>query len=228
MIISKTNLYWILIPGFLLSLLTIFLAIWFGEFKTTIFGPGDDVRFGTWHLNTWWEWSLWFALQLALGILDVFFYEYVQPHFNFVVNDDTYEIKQYGTGTQSDILWLTIENTMAFFPSMIRVTLAVLFVNTQILSVLVVQVIKEFFIFMMVYWKLLNKKKEDRFKPNKKYIELEPLSTTNDARGHAMGYNIFDRAHIGQILQEEAEAKAKKTKKKQQKTLHGRYRTMRF
>jgi hypothetical protein len=227
MIISKTNLYWILIPGFLLSLLTIFLAIWFGEFETTIFGPGDDVRFGTWHLNTWWEWSLWFALQLALGILDVFFYEYVQPHFNFVVNDDTYKIKQYGTGTQSDILLLTFENSLAFFPSMIRVTLAVLFVNTQILSVLLVQVIKEFIIFALVYFKLLNKKKEGKFTGEKKYIELEPLSTTNDARGTPMGYGPHERAHIGQILQREEEA-AKKDKKNQQRTLHGRYRTMRF
>ena len=68
MIISRRNLYFILIPGFLLSLLTILLAIWYGEFKTTIFGPGDDVRFGTWQLNTWSEWLWWFALQLSLGI----------------------------------------------------------------------------------------------------------------------------------------------------------------
>tara|TARA_B100000965_G_C19489622_1_gene712404 strand:- start:272 stop:934 length:663 start_codon:yes stop_codon:yes gene_type:complete len=201
MIISKTNLYWILIPGFLLSLLTIFLAIWFGEFETTIFGPGDDVRFGTWHLNTWWEWSLWFALQLALGILDVFFYEYVQPHFNFVVNDDTYEIKQYGTGTQSDILWLTFENSLAFFPSMIRVTLAVLFVNTQILSVLLVQVIKEFIIFALVYLKLLNKRKEGKFQPEKKivkkkkkkkkYIQMKNIYENKNLHGYDSGQHNY-------------------------------------
>ena len=87
------------------------------------------------------------------------------------ITDTAVEIKQYGTGTQSDILWLTFENSLAFFPSMIRVTLAVLFVNTQILSVLLVQVIKEFIIFALVYLKLLNKRKEEKFQPED--IQLE-------------------------------------------------------
>ena len=165
MIITRRNLYFILIPGFLLSLLTIVLAIWYGEFKTTLFGPGDDVRFGTWHLNTWGEWTLWFLLQLSLGVLDVFFYEYVQPHFNLNVNDDTYPITQYGNGTTADLLMISLESAMAFFPSMIRITLSILFVNTQILSVVLVQCLKEVFIFTLVYFKLMNKKNSNMFKP---------------------------------------------------------------
>lgn len=173
MIISRRNLYLILIPGFILSLLTVILAIWFGEFKTTLIGPGNDVRFGTWHLNTWWEWTLWFLLQLSLGILDVFFYEYVQPHFNLNVNDDTYPIKQYGSGSRSDITLIALESTMAFFPNMIRITLSVLFINTQILSVVIVQCIKEVFIYSLVYFKLLNKQKSGMFKPYNE--EAKPL-----------------------------------------------------
>lgn len=166
MIISKRGLYLILIPGGILSILAIALAIGVGEFNKTPIGWGDDVFFGTWQLNTWWEWSLWFTLQLSLGILDVFFYEYVQPHFNFVVNDDTYDITQYGSGTRTDIIWLTLESSLAFFPNMIRITLAVVFVNTQILSVLLVQVVKELLIFVLVYRKLENKKQENRFRPS--------------------------------------------------------------
>lgn len=175
MIISRQGLYLILVPGFLLSLLTIALAIWYGEFETTLIGPGNDVRFGTWHLNTWGEWTLWFLLQLSLGILDVYFYEYVQPHFNLNVNDDTYPITQYGKGSGSDIISIALESTMAFFPNMIRITLSVLFVNTQILSVLIVQCIKEIFIFALVYFKLLNKQKGGMFKPYVKNEEAKPL-----------------------------------------------------
>ena len=173
MIITRRNLYLILIPGFLLSLLTVVLAIWYGEFKTTLFGPGDDVRFGTWHLNTWGEWRLWFLLQLSLGILDVFFYEYVQPHFNLNVNDDTYPITQYG---KTELLTLSLESSMAFFPSMIRITLSVLFVNTQILSVVLVQCVKEIFIFTLVYFKLMNKRKDGMFRPETtKEEDAKPL-----------------------------------------------------
>lgn len=166
MIISKQNLYIIITFGFVLSLITIVLAIAYGEFsEKTLFGPGDDVHFGTWTLNTWLEWSLWFALQLSLGILDVYFYEYVQPHFFMNVDQDTYEITQYGEGSTSDIIFLAFESTAAFFPSMIRLTLSVLFVNTQLITVVLVQVIKEIFIFINVYYKLLNKKKAGKFNP---------------------------------------------------------------
>ena len=188
MIISRRNLYFILIPGFLLSLLTILLAIWYGEFKTTIFGPGDDVRFGTWQLNTWSEWLWWFALQLSLGILDVFFYEYVQPHFDLNVNDDTYPITQYGNGSTFDLVTIALESTLGFFPTMIRVTLSVLFVNTQIVTVVLVQIIKEILIFILVYYKLLNKRKNGQFQPlreatdDEETLPMIPVNSVNSVK----------------------------------------------
>ena len=180
MIVSRRNLYLILVPGLLLSLLTIGLSIGYGEFETTLIGPGDDVRFGTWHLNTGWEWGLWFALQLSLGVLDVFFYEFVQPHFNLNINDDTYPITQYGKGERKDICRMSCENTLAFFPNMIRLTLGVLFINTQILSVIVVQCIKEVVIFFMVYYKLKNKQK--MFKPREDIELSTPLILPNKVK----------------------------------------------
>ena len=43
---------------------------------------------------------------------------------------------------------------------MIRITLSVVFVNTQIMSVILVQVIKELVIFVQVYYKVTDKQKE--------------------------------------------------------------------
>ncbi len=151
------------------------LAIWYGEFKTTIFGPGDDVRFGTWQLNTWSEWLGWFTLQLLVGVSDVFFYEYVQPHFKFNVDDDTYLITQYGEGSTFDIVTIALESMLGYFPMVMRITLSVLFVNTQIVTVVLVQIIKEILIFILVYYKLINKQKKGMFRPLRKANEDEAI-----------------------------------------------------
>lgn len=97
------------------------------------------------------------------------------------VDQDTYEITQYGKGTTSDIIFLAFESTAAFFPSMIRLTLSVLFVNTQLITVVLVQVIKEIFIFINVYYKLLNKKKAGKFTPIKNLVETPLLSVVTEA-----------------------------------------------
>jgi len=59
---------------------------------------------------------------------------------------------------------------------MIRLTLSVLFVNTQIVTVVLVQIIKEIVIFILVYYKLMNKRDEGWFKPLRKAINDEAIN----------------------------------------------------
>ena len=83
---DQTKLDVIIFLGFAGSIAMICIAIFAGEFEGTILGPGDDVKFGTLVLDTDGEWWAFFLAQLALGILDVYFYEWVQPYYNQITN----------------------------------------------------------------------------------------------------------------------------------------------
>ena len=160
---EQTKLDVIIFLGFAGSIAMICIAIFAGEFEGTILGHGDDVKFGTLILDTPGEWWAFFLAQLALGVLDVYFYEWVQPYYNQITNFPHIPIvtENHGKGeTATDRLLLSLKTSAAFFPAMIRATLAVIFVNTQIMAVILVQVIKELFIFIQVYEKVTDKHKE--------------------------------------------------------------------
>ena len=157
---KQTKLDVIIFLGFAGSIAMVCIAIFAGEFEGTIFYYGDDVKFGTLVLDTPGEWWAFFLAQLALGILDVYFYEWVQPYYNQITNYEYIPIvtENHGKGdTVGSRLLLSAKTSAAFFPMMIRITLGVIFVNTQIATVILVQVIKEIFIFIQVYEKVTDK-----------------------------------------------------------------------
>ena len=171
---DQTKLDVIIFLGFAGSIAMICIAIFAGEFEGTILGPGDDVKFGTLILDDAGEWWAFFLAQLALGILDVYFYEWVQPYYNQITNFGNIPIvtDNHGKGdTVGSRLLLSAKTSAAFFPMMIRITLSVIFVNTQIASVILVQVIKEIFIFIQVYEKVTDKYEEKMWMSQKEADE---------------------------------------------------------
>jgi len=194
---EQTKLDAIIFLGFAGSIAMICIAIFAGEFEGTILGPGDDVKFGTLILDTDGEWWAFFLAQLALGILDVYFYEWVQPYYNQITNFGNIPIvtENHGKGdTVGSRLLLSAKTSAAFFPMMIRITLSVIFVNTQIASVILVQVIKEIFIFIQVYEKVTDKhensmwmSQEEADKFNKKEKRDEEANESSPLQGDAKG-----------------------------------------
>ena len=177
---DQTKLDVIIFLGFAGSIAMVCIAIFAGEFEGTILGPGDDVKFGTLVLDTDGEWWAFFLAQLALGILDVYFYEWVQPYYNQITNFGNIPIikENHGSGeTVGERLLLSAKTSAAFFPMMIRATLAVIFVNTQIMSVILVQVIKEGFIFVQVYEKVTDKQQNEMWMTQKEADELNKKKT---------------------------------------------------
>mgnify|MGYP001218036342 CR=1 FL=1 len=200
---EQTKLDVIIFLGFAGSIAMICIAIFAGEFEGTILGPGDDVKFGTLILDTDGEWWAFFLAQLALGILDVYWYEWVQPYYNQVTNFENIPIvtENHGKGdTVVSRLLFALKSTSSTFPMMIRITLSVIFVNTQIASVILVQIIKEIFIFVQVYEKVTDKQKEgmwmtqkeaDKF--NKKEKRDEEANESSPLQGDAKGnYGAVD------------------------------------
>ena len=162
MMYDQTNIDITIFLGFAGSIAMICIAIFAGEFEGTIIGYGPDVKFGTLVLDTPGEWWAFFFAQLALGITDVFWYEWVNPYYSQVTNFEYKPIvtENHGKGdTVVSRLLFALKSTSSTFPMMIRVTLSVIFVNTQIMSVILVQAIKELFIFVIVYQKVTSKYK---------------------------------------------------------------------
>ena len=161
--------------GFVGSIALILIAVFAGEFEGTIIGPGDDVKFGTLILDTDGEWWAFFLAQLALGIVDVYWYEWVNPYYNQVTNFAHIPIvtENHGKGdTIGSRLLFALKSTSSTFPMMIRITLGVIFVNTQIASVILVQVIKEVFIFVIVYQKVTAKYEGNMWMSQKEANEI--------------------------------------------------------
>jgi len=160
---DQTKLDVIIFLGMIGSITMIGIAIFAGEFEGTILGHGDDVKFGTLILDTPGEWWGFFLAQLTLGILDVYFWEWVKPYYDQITNFPHIPIvtNNHGNGESvGDRLLLSAKVSAAFFPMMIRVTLSVIFVNTQIMAVILVQAIKELVIFVQVYEKITDKHKD--------------------------------------------------------------------
>ena len=177
---EQTKLDVIIFLGFAGSIAMVCIAIFAGEFEGTILGHGDDVKFGTLILDTPGEWWAFFLAQLALGILDVYFYEWVQPYYNQITNFNYIPIvtENHGKGdTVGSRLLLSAKTSAAFFPMMIRITLGVIFVNTQIASVILVQVIKEIFIFIQVYEKVTDKHENNMWMSQEEADELNKKKT---------------------------------------------------
>ena len=195
---DQTKLDVIIFLGFAGSIAMICIAIFAGEFEGTILGPGDDVKFGTLILDDAGEWWAFFLAQLALGILDVYFYEWVQPYYNQITNFGNIPIvtDNHGKGdTVGSRLLLSAKTSAAFFPMMIRITLSVIFVNTQIASVILVQVIKEIFIFIQVYEKVTDKYEEKMWMSQKEadeYNKKESQKEVDESSPILQGDNTGD------------------------------------
>ena len=159
------------------------IAIFAGEFEGTILGPGDDVKFGTLILDTAGEWWAFFLAQLALGILDVYWYEWVNPYYNQATNYEYIPIvkENHGSGERWSRLFFAAKSTASSFPMMIRITLSVVFVNTQIMSVILVQIIKEIFIFVQVYEKVTDKQKNNMWMSQKEADEFNKKKDDEEA-----------------------------------------------
>ena len=173
--------------GFVGSIAMICIAIFAGEFEGTIIYYGPDVKFGTLVLDTPGEWWAFFLAQLALGILDVYWYEWVNPYYNQATNYEYIPIvtENHGKGdTVVSRLLFALKSTSSTFPMMIRVTLSVIFVNTQIMSVILVQVIKEVFIFVTVYEKVTDKYKNKMWMSQK---EADIYNKKNDKKKNEVG-----------------------------------------
>ena len=205
---EQTKLDVIIFLGFAGSIAMVCIAIFAGEFEGTILGPGDDVKFGTLILDTDGEWWAFFLAQLALGIIDVYWYEWVQPYYDQVTNFGNIPIvtENHGKGTTGSRLYFAAKNTASTFPMMIRITLGVVFVNTQIMSVILVQVIKEIFIFVQVYEKVTDKyensmwmtqKEADAFnKKNEDEEANESSPLQGDAKGNYGAVELKRRINV--------------------------------
>ena len=199
---NQTNLDVIIFLGFAGSIAMICIAIFAGEFEGTILGHGPDVKFGTLILDTPGEWWAFFLAQLALGVLDVYFFEWVKPYYDQITNFPHIPIvtNNHGNGESAgDRLLLSLKTSAAFFPAMIRVTLSVIFVNTQIMAVILVQAIKELVIFVQVYQKFTDKHKEEMWmtqkeadKFNKKKDDDEEASPILPGNNNG-GYGTIDQ-----------------------------------
>lgn len=158
---NQTHLDIIIFVGGVVSIALICFAIFSGEFEGTIIYYGPDVKFGSLILDTPGKWWAFFLAQTALGIIDVFFYELVSPYYTQIQNfdDKIIKIKNHGENTPANHILLTLKSAAAFFPMIIRMTLAVVFVNTQLLTTVLVQIIKEIVVFFIVLGKIQRKAK---------------------------------------------------------------------
>ena len=183
---SQTKIDITIFLGFVGSIAMICIAIFAGEFEGTILYYGPDVKFGTLVLDTPGEWWAFFLAQLALGILDVAWYEWVNPYYNQATNFEYIPIvtENHGKGDTGSRLLFALKSTSSTFPMMIRVTLSVIFVTTQIMSVILVQVIKEVFIFVIVYQKVTAKYEGNMWMSQKEADEFEKK---NDKKKNEVG-----------------------------------------
>jgi hypothetical protein len=182
---NQTKLDIIIWLGMIGSITMIGIAIFAGEFEGTIIGHGDDVKFGTLILDTPGEWWAFFLAQLALGILDVYFWEWVKPYYAQLTNFPHIPIvtNNHGNGESvRDRLLLSAKTSAAFFPAMIRTTLSVIFVNTQIMAVILVQAIKELVIFVQVYKKITDKHKDGMWMSQKKADAFNKKNEDQEAK----------------------------------------------
>jgi len=182
---NQTKLDIIIWLGVIGSITMIGIAIFAGEFQGTILGHGDDVKFGTLILDTPGEWWAFFLAQLALGILDVYFWELVKPYYDQLTNFGHIPIvtENHGSGdTVGDRLLLSAKTSAAFFPAIIRIALSVIFVNTQIMAVILVQAIKELFIFGIVYEKVTDKYKNNMWMSQKKADAFNKKNEDQEAK----------------------------------------------
>jgi len=206
---SQTKIDITIFLGFVGSIALICIAIFAGEFEGTIIGYGPDVKFGTLVLDTPGEWWAFFLAQLALGIVDVFWYEWVNPYYTQATNYEYIPIvtENHGKGdTVGSRLLFALKSTSSTFPMMIRVTLSVIFVNTQIMSVILVQVIKEVFIFVTVYEKVTDKYKNKMWmsqkeadiynKKNEDKEDNESSPLQGDNKGNYGGLDLKRRNNI--------------------------------
>jgi hypothetical protein len=202
---NQTKLDVIIFLGFAGSIAMICIAIFAGEFEGTILGHGPDVKFGTLILDTPGEWWAFFLAQLALGVLDVYFFEWVKPYYDQITNFPHIPIvtNNHGNGESvGDRLLLSLKTSAAFFPAMIRVTLAVIFVNTQIMAVILVQAIKELVILVQVYEKVTDKQKDGMWMTEKAADKLVPRSRDGDEEAdesEGPGNNNGDYGNLGQL-----------------------------
>jgi len=186
---SQTKIDITIFLGFVGSIALICIAIFAGEFEGTIIGYGPDVKFGTLVLDTPGEWWAFFFAQLALGIVEVYWYEWVNPYYNQVTNFEYIPIvtENHGKGdTIGTRLLFAAKSTSSTFPMMIRVTLSVIFVNTQIMSVILVQIIKELFIFVIVYQKVTSKYENNMWMSQKEADDFEKKNDKKE-KGEAGG-----------------------------------------
>jgi len=182
---DQTKLDVIIFLGMIGSITMIGIAIFAGEFEGTILGHGDDVKFGTLILDTPGEWWGFFLAQLTLGILDVYFWEWVKPYYDQITNFPHIPIvtNNHGNGESvGDRLLLSAKVSAAFFPMMIRVTLSVIFVNTQIMAVILVQAIKELVIFVQVYEKITDKHKDKMWMSQKEADAFNKKNEDQEAK----------------------------------------------
>lgn len=158
-IYNQTHIDIIIVVGGVVSIALLCFALFSGEFEGTIIYYGPDVKFGSLILNTPGKWWAFFLAQTALGIIDVFFYELVSPYYTQLQNfdDKIIKIKNHGKNTPTNQILFTLKSAAAFFPMIIRMTLAVVFVNTQLLTTVLVQIIKEIAVFFIVLGKIERK-----------------------------------------------------------------------
>jgi hypothetical protein len=190
---NQTKLDVIIFLGFAGSIAMICIAIFAGEFEGT-----------TLILDTPGEWWAFFLAQLALGVLDVYFFECVKPYYDQITNFPHIPIvtNNHGNGESvGDRLLLSLKTSAAFFPAMIRVTLAVIFVNTQIMAVILVQAIKELVILVQVYEKVTDKQKDGMWMTEKAADKLVPRSRDGDeeADESSLPGNNGDYGNLGQL-----------------------------
>jgi len=145
-----------------------------GNSSYTRFGPGKDVYFGGWQLDTWIEYSIWFFITLLLGLIDVVHYDNINSfYFHIYVGDtvqntnglyDDYKDKN----NKIDTVRMFWHMQLVFFFMQIRLIIDILVINTQIWPILARQIVKEFFIGTM------NIKRLQYFANNKKSIDTKP------------------------------------------------------
>lgn len=123
-----------------------------GDSSYTRFGPGDDVYFGGWQLDTWPEYSTWFIITLLLGLIDVIHYDNINSYYFHIYVGDKIENTEglyddyKDENGKVDISRLFWHMQFVFFFMQIRLIIDVLVINTQIWPILARQLIKEFFI----------------------------------------------------------------------------------
>lgn len=130
-----------------------------GDSKYTRFGPGPDVYFGGWQLDTWLEYGGWFMITLLIGIVDVVHYDNVGTFFMQIyqgkkLKDTWNQYIDYKYGNKYDTSRLFWQMQFIFLFMQLRLIIDVLIINTQIWPILARQFIKEILIGRMNYFRL--------------------------------------------------------------------------